>query len=124
MANTLDTPGPHAVVSADSGEVVVLSLVVDDVWNLRRHLLSRCVETRIVAESDDAITSLILGTAAVQANAGDPPRYDMRTNKRKTAANHRIIGTSESYIKTAAMEKGIKSVMKNGATTRISDSAG
>jgi uncharacterized protein YegP (UPF0339 family) len=50
-----------------------------------------------------------------------------RTNKRKQhyfvlkAANHRIIGCSESYSGAIAMEKGIKSVMKNGTSTKIND---
>ena len=67
------------------------------------------------------------GVAAVQANAGDPDRFDRRIDKRKEhyfvlkAANHRIIGCSEMYSGITAMEKGIRSVMKNGAATNVND---
>ena len=67
------------------------------------------------------------GIAAVQTNAGDPDRFDRRIDKRNEhyfvlkAANHRIIGCSEMYSGITAMEKGIRSVMKNGATSKVND---
>ena len=59
------------------------------------------------------------GIASVQRNGTDPDRFDRRIDKRGEpyfvlkAGNHQIIGTSEMYESAAAMEKGIKSVMKN-----------
>ena len=64
------------------------------------------------------------GIASVQRNGGDPNRFERREDKRGQpyfvlkAGNHQIIGTSEMYESVAAMQKGIKSVMKNaGAET-------
>lgn len=64
------------------------------------------------------------GIASVQRNGNDADRFERRESKRGEpyfvlkAGNHHIIGTSEMYESTAAMEKGIKSVIKNaGAKT-------
>ena len=84
-------------------------------------------EVILTSEMYRSKTGTKKGIAAVQTNAADRDRYDRRSDKRKQhyfvlkAANHRIIGCSESYSGTTAMEKGIKSVMKNGTTTKISD---
>jgi uncharacterized protein YegP (UPF0339 family) len=67
------------------------------------------------------------GIASVQANSTSAHRYDRRTTKRGglhfvlKAANHRIIGRSEIYNSKAAMEKGIRSVIKNGKTKKVVD---
>lgn len=67
------------------------------------------------------------GIASVQKNSPDPKRYDRRVNKGGKdyfvlkAANHQIIGNSEAYNSKAAMENGIRSVTKNGPTTKIDD---
>ena len=67
------------------------------------------------------------GIKAVQSNASNTSRYDRRKDKRGQnyfvlkAGKHQIIGTSESYSSAAAMEKGIKSVMKNGVVETVSD---
>lgn len=66
------------------------------------------------------------GIASVQRNGADADRFQRREDKLGQpyfvlkAANHQIIGTSEMYESTAAMEKGIKSVIKN-ATAEIHD---
>ncbi len=91
------------------------------------NLLAHNGEVILTSEMYRTKTGAKRGIAAVQTNAPESNRYDRRTNKREQhyfvlkAANHRIIGCSESYSGTTAMEKGIKSVMKNGTTTKISD---
>ena len=66
------------------------------------------------------------GIASVQRNGSDPDRFERREDKRGEpyfvlkAGNHQIIGTSEMYESAAAMEKGIKSVIKN-ATANVHD---
>jgi len=83
------------------------------------NLLAPNGEIILTSEMYRSKTGAKKGIAAVQTNAAEPDRYDRRTNKRKQhyfvlkAANHRIIGCSESYSGTTAMEKGIKSVIKN-----------
>ena len=70
------------------------------------------------------------GIASVQANASQADRFDRRKNKKGQhyfvikAANHQVIGNSESYSGKAAMENGIKSVMKNGGKAKVEDLAG
>jgi uncharacterized protein len=67
------------------------------------------------------------GIASVKKNAPDAGRYDRRTNKGGKdyfvlkAANHQIIGNSEAYNSKAAMENGIKSVMKNAPGAKVED---
>ena len=91
------------------------------------NLLAPNGEIILTSEMYRSRTGAKKGVAAVQANAGDPDRFDRRIDKRKEhyfvlkAANHRIIGCSEMYSGTTAMEKGIRSVMKNGATTKVND---
>lgn len=59
------------------------------------------------------------GIASVQRNGSDADRFERREDKRGEpyfvlrAGNHQVIGTSEMYESAAAMEKGIKSVIKN-----------
>lgn len=66
------------------------------------------------------------GINSVKVNAEDDRKYDRNTAKDGSpyfnlkANNGQIIGTSEMYSNTAAMENGIASVKKNapGATIR------
>lgn len=91
------------------------------------NLLAPNGEVILTSEMYVSKTGARKGIAAVQANAAESDRYDRRTNKRRQhyfvlkAANHRIIGCSQSYSGSTAMEKGIKSVMKNGTTKKIAD---
>lgn len=67
------------------------------------------------------------GIASVKANAGDDARYERKESKANQpyfvlkAANGEIVGTSEMYSSTAAMEKGIASVKANAPDARIED---
>ncbi len=84
-------------------------------------------ETILTSEMYKAKSSAKNGIASVQKNSPDEKRYDRRVNKGGKdyfvlkAANHQVIGVSEAYNSNAAMENGIKSVMKNGPTTNIVD---
>jgi uncharacterized protein len=84
-------------------------------------------EIILTSEMYKAKASANNGIASVQKNSPDESRYDRRVNKAGKdyfvlkAANHQIIGTSEAYNSKASMENGIKSVMKNGPTTKIDD---
>lgn len=67
------------------------------------------------------------GIASVQKNATSDERYQRRTAKDNSpyfvlvATNGEVIGKSEMYSSTAAMEAGIASVKANapGATTKV-----
>lgn len=72
-----------------------------------------------------AKSSAIKGVESVQLNAPHDNRYDRRTSKNDEpyfvlkAGNGEVIGSSEMYSSTAAMENGISSVKTNapGAPT-------
>ena len=67
------------------------------------------------------------GIASVQSNAAHQSRYELRSGQGKQchfvlkAANHRVIGASETYSSTAKLQQGLQSVMKNGGTSVVID---
>ena len=67
------------------------------------------------------------GIESVQKNSPEEKRYDRRKSRNGKpyfvlkARNHQPIGKSEMYETPRAMENGIKSVKKNGSTTRIEE---
>ena len=67
------------------------------------------------------------GIASVKTNSPLDSRYDRRTSRAGDpyfvlkAGNGEVIGKSEMYSSTAAMENGIASVKKNGPTARVDD---
>ncbi len=67
------------------------------------------------------------GIESVKKNAPDDARFERKTAKSGEpyfvlkAGNGEIIGKSEMYSSTAAMEKGIESVKKNAPDAAISD---
>ena len=89
--------------------------------------------TLVASNGETILTSQMYATKAgarkgirsVQVNASVADRYERRQGKRNKshfvlkAANHRVIGSSETYSSKAAMEKGLKSVMKYGKTKKI-----
>lgn len=64
---------------------------------------------------------------AVRANGPQPERYERRRSVDGQdyfvlqAANHEIIGTSEMYGSPAAMENGIRAVMRVAAMAEVED---
>jgi len=67
------------------------------------------------------------GIASVQRNAGDAGQYERKAAKNGKqyfvlkAKNHQIVAQSQMYTTAAAMEAGIRSAMKNGASDKIED---
>jgi uncharacterized protein YegP (UPF0339 family) len=67
------------------------------------------------------------GIASVRANAPDDAHYERKSSKNGEpyfvlkAKNGEIIGKSEMYSSTAAMENGIASVKKNAPVAVLSD---
>ncbi len=67
------------------------------------------------------------GIASVQKNCADDGKFDRRTAKDGSpffnlkASNGQVIGSSEMYSNTAAMENGIASVKKNAPGASIVD---
>lgn len=65
------------------------------------------------------------GIASVKKNAPDDARYERLTAKNGDpyfnlkASNGQVIGTSEMYSSTAAMENGIASVKKNAPDAEV-----
>ena len=70
------------------------------------------------------------GIASVKTNSGKEERFERKKTSNNqhyfvlTAANKEIIGKSESYTSTGAMENGIKSVMTNGPKAAVDDQTG
>lgn len=67
------------------------------------------------------------GVESVQTNSQDDSRYERKTSTNGKpffnlrAKNSQVIGTSELYESTAAMENGIESVKKNAPDAKISE---
>lgn len=92
------------------------------------NLLATNGEIILSSEIYTTKTSAKKGIASVQTNSGDESRYVRKQDRRKQhyfllrSGNNRVIGRSESYSRPVAMEKGIKSVIKNGQTDKLADS--
>lgn len=67
------------------------------------------------------------GIESVRKNSPHDEQFERKTSKSDQpyfvlkAKNHEVIGKSEMYSSTAAMEKGIESVKKNGLTATTND---
>ncbi|WP_445386521.1 YegP family protein [Robiginitalea sp. IMCC44478] len=67
------------------------------------------------------------GIASVKKNASDDNRYERKEGKNGApffnlkAANSQVIGSSEMYSSTSAMENGIASVKKNAPDASVED---
>jgi uncharacterized protein YegP (UPF0339 family) len=83
------------------------------------HLKAGNGEIILSSETYPHIEAAKRGVESVKANAPDDFRYERKTDKRGQpffvlkAANHEIVGKSEMYSSTSAMENGIASVKKN-----------
>jgi uncharacterized protein YegP (UPF0339 family) len=69
------------------------------------------------------------GIASVKKNAGDDARYERRTSTNGSpffvlkAGNGEVIGRSETYSSTAAVDTGIASVKANAPDAAIAETA-
>jgi uncharacterized protein YegP (UPF0339 family) len=67
------------------------------------------------------------GITSVQTNATEKGQYEIKPGKDGQhyfvlrAKNQQVIGVSEMYTATSAVEKGMQSVVKNGPSTDIRD---
>jgi uncharacterized protein len=67
------------------------------------------------------------GIASVKKNAPDDTRYERKDTKNGQfmfnlkAANHEVIGTSETYTTTEARDHGIESVKANAPKAEVHD---
>ena len=84
-------------------------------------------EIILTSELYKAKASAINGIESVKKNAPLDERYDRKVDKaghprfNLKAANHEIIGTSESYSSEAARDNGIESVKKNAPEAEVVD---
>ena len=84
-------------------------------------------ETILVSEQYTTQSAAQNGIASVQANSPLDERYEKKSTKdghpyfNLKAANHQVIGSSESYSSDGACDKGIASVKANGPTKVIKD---
>ena len=69
------------------------------------------------------------GVASVKSNSQDDKRYDRKTAKNGSpyfnlkASNGQVIGASEMYSSTSAMENGIESIKKNAPDASVEDNS-
>lgn len=81
-------------------------------------LTSQLYETKAAAEN---------GIDSVRKNSSEDGRFERKTSKSDEpyfvlkAGNGQVIGTSEMYSGTSAMENGIESVKNNGPTAAVND---
>lgn len=84
-------------------------------------------ETLLTSELYKEKASATNGIASVQANCGNDKRYEKKTaangkfHFNLKAANGQVIGTSPLYASEADRDKGMASVMANGASTEVKD---
>ena len=84
-------------------------------------------ETILTSETYTARSGAESGISSVRTNSPIDDRYDRRTSSGGDpyfvlkAANGEIIGKSEMYSTTAAMENGIESVKTNGPSAPVDD---
>jgi uncharacterized protein YegP (UPF0339 family) len=84
-------------------------------------------ETILTSEMYKAKASAKNGIESVKKNAPLDVRYERKEDKKGNprfnlkAANHEVIGSSESYNSTSSRENGIESVKKNAPGASVED---
>lgn len=82
-------------------------------------------EIILTSEQYEARPAAENGIDSVRRNSAEDARFERKTSKKGEpyfvlkATNGQVIGTSEMYSSTAAMENGIASVKKNGPTAKL-----
>jgi len=108
-------PGYYTLAQGNSGKFT---------FNLKsgNHQAYQAVLT---SEAYESRAAALAGIASVQKNAASESQFERKSAKNGElyfvlkAANGQVIGRSETYPTAAAMEKGIRSVMANGASTDV-----
>ena len=91
------------------------------------HLKASNGQIVLSSEMYVAKTSAEHGIESVKKNAPDDKRYERKETKNGgfmfnlKAANHEIIGTSETYTAAAARDNGIESVKTNAPDATVDD---
>jgi uncharacterized protein YegP (UPF0339 family) len=91
------------------------------------HLKAGNGETILASEMYVSKASAENGIESVKKNAPDDKRYERKETKNGQymfnlkAANHEVIGTSESYTTVAARDAGIESVKQNAPVATVDD---
>ena len=91
------------------------------------HLKAGSGEVILTSQVYAAKGSAEAGIDSVKVNAADESRYERKTSHGGepffvlNAANRAVIGTSQMYSSSAAMEKGIESVKANATGAEVSD---
>lgn len=81
----------------------------------------------LASEGYKAKSSCENGIASVKTNAKDDSKYERLESKSGSpyfnlkASNGQVIGTSETYSSTSAMENGIQSVKTNAPSAAVED---
>ncbi|MEL7370595.1 MAG: YegP family protein [Myxococcota bacterium] len=81
----------------------------------------------LTSEMYEARSGAENGMESVRKNGPDEKRFERRESKKGEpyfvlkAGNGQVIGRSEMYSSTQAMENGIASVMKNSADAKVDD---
>jgi uncharacterized protein YegP (UPF0339 family) len=89
------------------------------------NLLASNGEVILTSQMYKAKTSAKNGIASVKKNSRANSRFETRESKGGKgyfvlkARNHQVIGTSERYNSSAALNNGIKSVSKNASGAKI-----
>jgi uncharacterized protein YegP (UPF0339 family) len=89
------------------------------------HLKAGNHETILSSPLLDTQHAALDGIESVRRHAADPERYLRKVARDHspyfvlTAPDGEVIGKSEMYSSSAAMETGIRSVMANGAATQV-----
>ena len=97
----------------------------DKAGEFRFRLKARNGEKILASEGYKARKSCLNGIESVKKNAPDDARYERKETKagkfsfNLKAANHQVIGTSQSYATTASRDKGIESVKKSAPDAKV-----
>lgn len=84
-------------------------------------------QTILASEGYSAKSGCNNGIESVKKNAPDDSKYERLESKNGSpyfnlkAGNNQVIGTSEMYSSTSAMENGIKSVKTNAPSATVED---
>ena len=95
----------------------------------RFRLKARNGQTILASEGYSAKAGCNNGIESVRKNSGDDNRYDRLESKsgkpyfNLKASNGQVIGNSEMYSSTSAMENGIASVKTNAPDARVEDNS-
>lgn len=84
-------------------------------------------ETILQSEQYESKASALSGIASVQTNCGNDALYERKASRdgqhhfTLKAANHQVIGSSETYKSASGRDGGIASVQSNGSSATVKD---